>query len=78
MPREHGGWSTTLRLAIHKVEPTHEIKDKPVMQWAKSWWDDAAPREILEAAWRRQMPRICLAEGVAEVLGPAAAVAEAL
>ena len=77
LPGSHRGCSTTLRLAVHRAEVRASLSAPPVVAWAAEVWDAEVPAKHLEAAWRRQMPRIFLFEGCTAA-GPAASVSLAL
>jgi ribonuclease HI len=74
LPGGHG--STTLKLALHGLEPMAEFSGYPVTQWARKAWE-GKHRELQARAWRKQA-QWRLKPSSADVKGPAGAVAMAI
>jgi hypothetical protein len=74
----HRGCSTTLRLGLHRAEVTHELQVPPILEWASAIWDNRIDASIMLAAWKRQLPGVCLASSIPIIKGAAAAVADAV
>ena len=67
LPGKHRGCSTTLRLAIHRSEPLHELIVPPVFAWASAVWDGKFDSSILLSAWKRHLPRVARATSMPHI-----------
>ena len=73
LPGNHRARSTTVRLAMYKCDPALDADVAPLLAWARAIWDQAAPKEDMMAAWRRQMIDMGPKPRWAQVRGPASA-----